>query len=188
IPYAWGAPEAERRAAFPCDGHLVPADEAVFRAVDVDAPAAVVFRWLCQLRVAPYSYDWIDNFGRQSPPQLTPGLDDLQRGQTVMGVFELVDFERDRHLTAVTRPSVADCVARIHLVDERGNVHRGAAAGREVLRRLPGGTLWTLPFLVPGALRLAERAYVWIAHRWGPLGAHGNPPPPSGCPLGDREA
>ena len=84
--------------------------------------------------------------------------------------------------------SRADCVARIHLVDERGNVHRGAAAGREVLRRLPGGTLWTLPFLVPGALRLAERTYVWIAHRWGPLGAHGDPPPPSGCPLGDREA
>ena len=84
--------------------------------------------------------------------------------------------------------SRADCVARIHLVDERGNVHCGAAAGREVLRRLPGGTLWTLPFLVPGALRLAERAYVWIAHRWGPLGAHGDPPPPSGCPLGDREA
>jgi len=84
--------------------------------------------------------------------------------------------------------SRADCVAHIHLVDERGNVHCGAAAGREVLRRLPGGTLWTLPFLVPGALRLAERTYVRIAHRWGPLGAHGDPPPPSGCPLGDREA
>jgi len=125
IPYAWGATEAERAAAFPCDRHLVPADEAVFRAIDVDAPAAVVFRWLCQLRVAPYSYDWIDNFGRQSPPQLTPGLDDLQRGQTVMGVFELVDFERDRHLTAVTRPSVLDGVfgrfAASYVVEPRGD-------------------------------------------------------------------
>src|SRR5205823_1921105 len=110
VAYTWGSTPAERAAAFPCDRHLASADEAFFRAIDVDAPAAVVFRWLCQLRVAPYSYDWVDNFGRQSPRQLTPGLDNLQRGQTVMGGFELVDFERDRHLTAVTRPSVLDGV------------------------------------------------------------------------------
>ena len=125
IPYAWGATEAERAAAFPCDRHLVHADEAVFRAIDVDAPAAVVFRWLCQLRVAPYSYDWIDNLGRQSPRQLTPGLENLARGQTVMGGFELVDFERDRHLTAVTRPSVLDGVfgqfAVSYVVEPRGD-------------------------------------------------------------------
>jgi predicted DCC family thiol-disulfide oxidoreductase YuxK len=58
---------------------------------------------------------------------------------------------------------------QIHLVDEHVTVHRGAAAGREVLRRLPLGWLWTLPFRVPGALPVAERIYVWITHRWGPL-------------------
>jgi hypothetical protein len=61
----------------------------------------VLFRWLCQLRVAPYSYDLIDNLGRRSPRTLTPGLEDLRIGQRIMTVFRLAAFERDRHLTVV---------------------------------------------------------------------------------------
>jgi hypothetical protein len=49
--------------SFPCDRHVDSPDAAYFRRVVVQAPCAVVFRWLCQLRVAPYSYDWIDNWG-----------------------------------------------------------------------------------------------------------------------------
>jgi hypothetical protein len=89
--------------SFPCDRHLPGADAAYFRAVDVDAPPGTVFRWLCQLRAAPYSYDWVDNRGRRSPPRLIPGLDQLQVGQQVMTIFELVEFEPDRHLTVSMR-------------------------------------------------------------------------------------
>ncbi len=85
--------------SFPCDRYLAPFDNAYFRAVEVQAPAPVVFRWLCQLRVAPYSYDWIDNSGRQNPRQLIAGLDQLKGGQSVMTIFRLVDFEPDRHVT-----------------------------------------------------------------------------------------
>ena len=67
----------------------------------VNAPPALLFRWLCQLRAAPYSYDWLDNLGRQSPRRLTPGLDRLQVGQRIMTVFQLAAFEPDRHITAV---------------------------------------------------------------------------------------
>ena len=57
----------------------------------------------------------------------------------------------------------------MHLVDEDGTVYRGAAAGREVLARLPRGRLWALPFRLPGALAIAEPVYGWITRRWGPV-------------------
>ena len=65
--YTWGSTPGERDDAFACDRLVPHADDILFRAVDVAAPAAVVFRWLCQLRVAPYSYDKLDNGGRRSP-------------------------------------------------------------------------------------------------------------------------
>jgi hypothetical protein len=95
----WGSTEAERQLEFACDRLLAPADAVLFRAVTVEASPAALFRWLCQLRVAPYSYDWIDNWGRQSPRRLTPGLDRLEVGQAVMTIFTLVDYRGDEHLT-----------------------------------------------------------------------------------------
>ena len=102
-PYTWGSMSEERQAPFPADDHLPDPDDQLFRALDVAAPAPIVFRWLCQLRVAPYSYDWLDNLGRQSPRRLTPGLDELAIGQHVMFIFRLVDFARDEHLTLTLR-------------------------------------------------------------------------------------
>lgn len=104
----WGTTDEERRLLFPCDGMIERPDAQLFRGVTVEAAPAVVFRWLCQMRAAPYSYDWIDNGGRQSPRQLTPGLDELEFGQSVMTIFTLAAFERDRHLTIrIKRPSPA---------------------------------------------------------------------------------
>ncbi len=51
------------------------------------------------MRAAPYSYDWIDNGGRRSPQKLTPGLEELAVGQSVMRIFTLIDFAKDRQLT-----------------------------------------------------------------------------------------
>jgi hypothetical protein len=58
---------------------------------------------LCQLRAAPYSYDWLDNFGRQSPRRLTPGLEHIKLGDRFMTIFDLVEFEPDRHITLAVR-------------------------------------------------------------------------------------
>ena len=131
----WGSTAEERAGIFPCDRHIPDPHETLFRAVDVAAPAPVVFRWLCQLRVAPYSYDWIDNWGRQSPRHLVPGLEDLAIGQRAMTFFELVDFERDRHVTAVLRAPGAQAVfgdlAVSYMV-----VPRGPARARLVVKLL----------------------------------------------------
>lgn len=113
FPESWGTTAAERALLFPCDRYLPEADHVYFRAVSVCAPAPRLFRWLCQMRVAPYSYDWIDNAGRQSPREFIPGLENLETGQRMM-VFELVDFERERHLTGlVTSPRLQSLYGKI---------------------------------------------------------------------------
>lgn len=99
ISETWGTEPQERRRAFPCDGIIPQPDHALYRGVTINARPETLFRWLCQMRAAPYSYDWIDNFGRQSPRELTPGLDNLALGQDVMRIFNLVGFEQGCHLT-----------------------------------------------------------------------------------------
>lgn len=95
---------AERELSFPCDDVITKPEETLFRGVTINAPAEIVFRWLCQMRMAPYSYDWLDNGGRQSPPNLTAGRDELAEGQTMMQIFTLVSFARNEHLTIQMKP------------------------------------------------------------------------------------
>ncbi len=66
----WNVSEAEVARRYPCDD-VVPAPVLeAWRGVDVAAPPAVVWPWVVQIRLAPYSYDWVDNLGRRSPREL----------------------------------------------------------------------------------------------------------------------
>ncbi len=114
----WGATgPGELARRLPCDEHLPVPDQRLVRAVEVDAAPEHVFRWLCQLRAAPYSYDWVDNLGRRSPPQLTPGLERLEVGQRVMTIFRLVAFEPGRSITIVHDGRLFGRVAGTYLVE-----------------------------------------------------------------------
>lgn len=141
----WGATPSERAAPLPCDalvtGSCTPAD----RAVTISAPPAIVFAWLCQLRVAPYSYDLLDNFGRRSPRRRTPELVNLTVGQRFMTVFTLQSFVDGEQITLrTTRVAVTYTVrpletgARLHarvLFEVPRIIGRAVALGDLVMMR-----------------------------------------------------
>lgn len=98
----WGVTPDEVASVLPCDSEFSGKVVVCDRAIDVDAPPHVVFAWLCQLRAAPYSYDFLDNFGRRSPRTRDTKLAELAHGQRFMFAFRLVGFEPDKHITLRT--------------------------------------------------------------------------------------
>jgi len=97
--------------------------------VDIDAPPGLVFRWLCQLRRAPYSYDWLDNGGRRSPRKLTAGLDHLEVGQRFMTIFRLISYEDGRSITLDSTTALFGRVATTYQV-----IPTGSATSRLVVK------------------------------------------------------
>ena len=79
--------------------------KAYLRAISVRANPALTFRWLCQLSVAPYSYDLLDNRGHRSPRELTPGADQLKAGDEFL-VVRIKDIEPGRQISGVASPEV----------------------------------------------------------------------------------
>jgi hypothetical protein len=121
----WNVTEAEISTDFPAHRYAIDPYRTYLRAVDVAAPAAVVFRWVCQLKVAPYSYDWLDNGGRRSPRELTAGADQLAVGQQLM-IFRLVDFQPDRQITMVSLPAATRLFGPIALTYQVTDIPAGS--------------------------------------------------------------
>ncbi|MBA3037384.1 MAG: hypothetical protein FP814_12950 [Desulfobacterium sp.] len=130
IPYNWGATPHELLLQFPCDRFVQKPCTPYYRGITINASAETLFPWLCQMRVAPYSYDWIDNFGRQSPQKLIQGLNNLVIGQNLMFIFELIDFEQNRHITIRLKPDTigsrifGDCPISYLIVPQTRNTCR----------------------------------------------------------------
>jgi hypothetical protein len=159
----WGSTVEERTRPWPCDAFLPDATDALYRSIDVAAPADVVFRWLCQLRVAPYSYDWLDNRGRRSPRTLTPGLDELEIGQRFM-IFDLVGFTPGEEITLRTRGAFFGAVAVTYCVLATRETTSRLAVKLLVRHRHDAlGLLWRL-VLPPGDLVMMRKQLLTLAH------------------------
>jgi hypothetical protein len=52
VARSWGVTELERRIRFPCDGTLPNSNDALYYGITLDTSPAILFRWLCQMRVA----------------------------------------------------------------------------------------------------------------------------------------
>ena len=66
----------------------------------IDASPAVVYRWVCQLSLAPYSLRLDRQLGRRSPEHLTPGADDVKLGQRML-TGPVVDIVAGEQITVV---------------------------------------------------------------------------------------
>ena len=100
----WGVSDEETRRAYGCDAFVDHPTLEAWRGLTVSARPAGVWARLRQVRLAPYSYDLIDNLGRQSPSALQE-LQDPSVGDPFTRAFgrdqgEVVAVEPGRELTA----------------------------------------------------------------------------------------
>lgn len=147
----WGVSESEVLRPYPCDDFVASPTLQAWRGVSVEAPAAAVWPWVAQVRLAPYSYDWFDNFGRRSPRQLR-GLPEPQVGErfTTAGGRELgriVSVEPGRQLTG----SIMGAFMSYVLVDA------GRDATRLLLKVVMRTSRWAALGLSVGDLVMARR-------------------------------
>ena len=67
----------------------------LLRYIEVGANASDIFVWLKQLRIAPYSYDFIDNIGRKSPDYIIENLPPLKVNTHYLLAFHIFGFEEN---------------------------------------------------------------------------------------------
>ncbi len=82
----WGVTSPEIRRRYPCDDLVADPVLEAWRGVTVYARPERVWPWVTQIRLAPYSYDWVDNLGRRSPQRLC-GLPEPVVGEPFTAAF-----------------------------------------------------------------------------------------------------
>ena len=100
----WNVTDDEVARHYPCDDFISAPTLQAWRGITVRSTPETLWPWVAQIRIAPYSYDWIDNRGRRSPRELI-GLPEPQVGDrftTVAGrreVGRIVSVDPGRQLT-----------------------------------------------------------------------------------------
>jgi hypothetical protein len=154
----WGVSESEILRPYPCDDFVASPVLQAWRGVQVEAPAGAVWPWVAQVRLAPYSYDWIDNGARRSPRELL-GLPEPRIGEpftTVIGRKRgrILSVDPGRQLTATIMGAFMSYV----LVSQ----------DEDTTRLLLKVTMWTRRWAAPavsvGDLIMARRQLLNFKH------------------------
>ena len=153
----WGVTDAEVARRYPCDDVIPSPVLQVWRGVTVLATTAQVWPWVTQIRLAPYSYDWIDNLGRRSPQELQP-LTEPMVGQHFTtaanrSLGRVLSVSPANQLTA----SIAGTVMSYVLVADDDST-------RLLLKLVVGRRRWLAPFLSVGDLVMARRQLLNLKH------------------------
>ena len=154
LPEVWGATAAEVAEPTPADALVELPGARWVRAVSSPAPPAALWRWVCQLTVAPYSYDLVDNLGRRSPRTLTPGAERVVPGQRLLMIFVVDAVVPGEHLTIRRRRPGGRLV--------------GEFAVTYAVHPAPGGSRLVATVVVGGGDGRAARA-IRTALAWGDL-------------------
>lgn len=123
----------------------------LWRGISVDAAPEEVWPWVGQLRLAPYSYDIVDNLGRRSPRELR-GLPEPAVGERFAVVGRIVALTPGEELTGeigrAGGPAGRTVMSYLLLAEGRGTrlllkvvVERGGPLTRAVTAVLPLGDL-----------------------------------------------
>jgi hypothetical protein len=147
----WGVSESEVLRSYPCDDFVASPTMQAWRGVRIEAPAGAVWPWVAQVRLAPYSYDWLDNRGRRSPQELA-GLAEPRVGErfTTAGGRELgriVSVDPGEQLTGAIMGAFMSYVL---VPQEHG-------ATRLLLKVVMRSARWAAPGLCAGDLIMARR-------------------------------
>ena len=146
----WGVSDAEVARRYPCDDAVRAPVLQVWRGVTVETTPDRLWPWVTQLRLAPYSYDVIDNLGRRSPQELQPLAEPVvgQHFTTAAGRLfgKVLSVSPTDQLTA----SIAGTVMSYVLVADGDST-------RLLLKLVAGRQRWLAPFLSVGDLVMSRR-------------------------------
>ena len=147
----WGVTDDEVARHYPCDDLVPRPSVELWRGVTVRATPAEVWPWLRQVRLAPYSYDWLDNLGRRSPRELR-AVPDPQPGDPFSCIGGRYDVGRvlavapGESLTATIMGAVMS-----YVLEPEGT------GTRLLLKIVAEKERWYLPALAVGDLPMARR-------------------------------
>ena len=153
----WGVTDAETQRRYGCDAFVSAPTLEAWRGVTVEADVEAVWARVRQVRLAPYSYDLVDNLGRRSPRELRPVP------EPVVGDPFTRAFGRDQGRVVAVDPG-RELTARIMGAHMSYAVVPHDAGTRLVLKVVARTRVWVSAALSVGDLPMARKQLLTLKH------------------------